>query len=102
MINRFFNTTFTIKRMVWSGESSSEVDQTSCSGHIQQARMDMIRNTAMSFTRSFTIWLPIGTNIQIGDTIDDGNYTYSIKEINQRNYGREQHLQVLAEKNETA
>lgn len=102
MINRFFNKTFIVKRMTWSGDSSGEVEQASVNGHLQQARMDMIRNTAMSLTRSFIIWLPIGSDIQIGDTLNDGNYSYSIKQINSRDYGREKHLQAMVEKDETA
>lgn len=102
MISRFFTTAFTVKRMVWSGDSSREIAQTGFSGWLQQASMDMVRNTAMSFGRVFIIRCPITTDIQAGDTLDDGVNTYSVKSINIHQHGRNCHKQLLVDKDETA
>jgi len=102
-IQRFFTKSFTITRMVWTNESSSEISQGTVKGHLQQLIDDETQHLGLAFTKSFRLWCSVDSDIQEGDTIDDGLDTYSVKAINKRNYAvgsLNQHLEVFIERDE--
>ena len=103
MIDRFFNTTFTVLRMSWSGESSAEISKNSFTGHIQQARAELAEQLGLTFSKAFTIWCDNNADVEEGDTLNDGNYSYSVKAINKRDYNigsGNEHLQLIIERDE--
>ncbi len=99
-IENYFDKTFTCKRMSWSGDSSGEISKTSFAGHLQQAAAELAQSLGLAFTRTFTIWCAIGTDVEEGDTLGYDGETYSVKAIMVRNYGENQHLQLIVQKDD--
>lgn len=101
MINDHYNTLFTVYRMqeqvgdVWKQEMSQNG---SFYGHKQRATSELTQNLGISFTKGYTIWCPVDSDVYEGDNLldDEGNY-YSVTAINPRNYGNNQHLQLVVE-----
>ena len=98
-ITSYFTKTFQVFRQVWSNESSSEVEKTSFSGHIQHTNSDEAENqVGIAYTRAFTIWCPIDTNLMIGDrVVDEDGKEYNIKFIQKNDNGSNQHLEASVE-----
>ena len=102
MINKFFTKTFTVRRMgVWVGGKTTEVEVSSFLGHIQQSDPSLIEDNPQAFTSTHTMWCPVDTAVERGDTLTyNGNY-YSVKSINTRDYaGKNKHLEIFANKDE--
>ena len=102
-INKFFTNSYTVTRMVWANESSSEISQGTILGHLQQLTDDETQHLGLAFTKSFRLWCAVDADIQEGDTLDDGLDTYSVKAINTRNYASgstNQHLEVILEQDD--
>ncbi|MCX6785921.1 MAG: hypothetical protein NTZ18_03675 [Candidatus Komeilibacteria bacterium] len=99
-IAKFFTTQFTTKRMSWSGESSALITQSTFDGYLQQAAAELAETLRLNFTRAFTLWCPLGTDVEEGDLISDGEFDYGVKAINKRDYGTNQHLQLIIERHE--
>lgn len=97
-IDRFFTTTFEVKRMQWSNESSAEITVESFLGHIQQAGPEFTQHIAEAWGKTFLIWCDKTTDIQHGDTItiESGDYagTYNVKNIQINATGENQHFEV--------
>lgn len=93
-IQRFFQTLFTIKRMVWTDESSELSTVGSFYGHIQQTPADELPTLDSAYGKSHQVWCPVDTDVKTGDVIETGGISYSIRAINTRNYGTNQHLQL--------
>lgn len=101
MINRFFTTLFTNKRMVWYEEAGEEQTSITFYGHIQQASPDLAQSLGMTYTKTFIIWCPLATNVSVGDNLVNGSYTYSVKSIIERSVGTNTHLELVVEKDES-
>ena len=102
MITDYFTNQFTVYRM----EDTSGVGEpwkqelaegNSFYGHKQRIVAELSENLGISFTKGFTIWCPIDTDVYEGDTLKEGTDYYSVKAINKRDYGNNQHLEVVAE-----
>jgi len=100
MISDFFTTTFTVTRMIWSGDSSAEASQGTFSGHIQQAEPELAQSLGYAFTRTFKVWCAVDTDVEDGDTLTVGNNTYSVRANKVLQVGENQHLQLIIEKDE--
>lgn len=100
MINDFFTTTFTISKMTWSGESSEMSTTGTFLGYIQQASPALAEQLGLNFTKTFTIWCPVDTQVKENDSLDDGTASYSVKAINKRDYGENKHLELVVEKDQ--
>ena len=102
MINKFFTKTFTKSRQSdYVDGKSSKSDVGTFKGHIQQPDPTLIENLGLSFTNTFILWCAIDTDIEVGDSlIDADNMTYSIRSINKRDYGRNQHLEIFIDRDE--
>ena len=98
-IQRFFTKTFTIKRQVWSGSSSDESTIGTFKGHKQQTPAQEIATLGIAYGKACQVWCPVGTDVKVGDVIDDGN-RYSVRAVNTRDYGINQHLQLTIEGDE--
>ena len=106
-IERFFTTTFTVLRDVFTGSGASQNSSQSTigtfKGQIQQADDELTENLGLAFTETYTIWCAVDTDVEEGDTLQSGNNSYSIRAINKRTYvtGRpqNQHLELVVELN---
>lgn len=104
-IKDFFTTEFTIFRSQWSKDNngnsfSEESEIETFNGHLQQADINLIKNLGLSFTKSFSIWCPINTDVKEGDTIYSSDTTYSVKAIQTNNIGMNRYLELIVEKEE--
>jgi hypothetical protein len=100
-IDRFFTKTFTVSRMVWTNNKSEMGEVGTFLGHLQQATTELTRELGLAFGTAFTLWCPVRTNIEREDTIACGDYKYSVRGINERNYtGGNKHLEVTLQRNE--
>jgi len=99
MIQKWYTTTFTVKRQTWSGESSSNVSQGTFNGHIQQMSDENLQQfLGLRFGKAFKIYCAPATDIKEGDRIENGSINYDVKFILDRNIGTEGHLEVIVEK----
>lgn len=98
-IQRFFKTTFTIKRQVWTNDTSEESTIGTFKGHKQQTPAEQVAVQGLAYGRSYQVWCPVGTDIKEGDVVNDGSKDYSVRSVNTRDYGINQHLQLTLEDN---
>jgi hypothetical protein len=97
-IDRWFNTTFYVWRQVWSGDSSSEQEQSSFSGHIQQAGQELAEYNHLSFSLAFVIWCDESTTVVEGDRLSDGENFYHVKSVRKRqSAGTNKHKELIVE-----
>ena len=106
MISKFFTTTFTGTRGAWLTDGdgfpySSPSAITSFKGHLQQATPRLAQYLNLNYTKTFTVWVAVGTDIKQGDMINDGTYYYSVKEIQDNSFvGSNKHLELVVERSE--
>lgn len=101
MISKFYTTTLTVLRQVFVENKSSLIQQGTFSGHIQQGTEDRIQEyLGLRFTESFTIWCDTDTDVKKGDRLTEGDNSYDVRFIENRNIGNNGHLVVIAEKSE--
>lgn len=98
-IERFYTTTFSVKRMEWANESAAEVVQGTFLGHLQQATPEHVQSMGLAFGKTFTIWCAVGTDVEGGDTltVSSGHFagTYNVKNVMQNAaVGSNQHLEL--------
>lgn len=99
MIQKWYTIVFTVKRQVWSNESSSNVTQATFSGHIQQMTDENLQQfKGLRFSKAYKIYCAPSVNIKEGDRIENGSLKYDVKFIIDRNIGNEGHLEVIVEK----
>ena len=101
MIEKRFTTQFTMKRMVWTGDSSSLVDSASFKGHLQQTSVELAQNLGLSFTKSFSIWCSLNTDVKAGDELYNDEVQYTVKEIQELLIGGNKHKQLIVERTES-
>lgn len=100
-ISRFFTKTFTVSRMVWTDNKSAMGEVGTFLGHLQQASTQLTQELGLAFGTAYTLWCPVGTDIEREDTIAYGGYKYSVRGINERNYlGANKHLEIILQRNE--
>lgn len=68
-IERFYNTDFTVKRMVWTDDTSEEAEIGEFTGAIQQARPEVAANLGLSFTKTYSIWCKPFVEVDEGDKL---------------------------------
>lgn len=99
MISKWFTTTFTVQRQVWSGDSSGLVQQGTFDGHKQQATDEnLTEHLGLRFSKTWHIWCAVGTDVEEGDTITEGSNTYQVRFIQDRNVGSNDHWELIVEK----
>lgn len=87
--------------MVWSNDSSSEITTGSLMGHIQPAGLNLAQSQGLRYSKAFTVWMAVGSDIQAGDRLNDGSRFYSVKAVTERSYGANRHIQAVVERDET-
>lgn len=98
-IQRYFKTVFTVYRQTWANESSGLNYIGSFRGHLQQAGAEEIANLAGVYSLSHKIWCDDSADVEAGDRLTDGVYSYSVRSVNYKNFaGRNKHLEIAAEK----
>lgn len=99
MIERFYTTSFTVKRMVWAGGKSSLSEVATFDGHIQQGTDERFQEyKGLTFTKAFTIWAPTSVNVVEGDIVNDGTNDYSVRLFQNREIGANSHNEIIVEK----
>jgi hypothetical protein len=106
MIADFFTTSFSIKRAVWltdgdGNKYSEEQIVETFSGHIQQATIELAQGLGISFTKAFTIWCPINTDVKEGDVLYTSAAAYSVRAKRENNIGDNRHIELTVELDET-
>lgn len=99
-IERFFTKTFTTKRQVWVNNKSSISTIGTFKGHLQQTKVELVRELGLSFGNTYTLYCPHDTNILREDLLEYGGDTYSVRQIAQKDYATtaNKHLQIIIEK----
>lgn len=105
MIADFFTTTFSVKRSVWTTDVdgnpySTEAVQGTFDGHIQQARAELIENLGLTFTKAFSVWCALDTDVADGDTLVTDTATYSVRAIQRNAIGGNAHLELIVEQDD--
>ena len=98
-ISRLFTESVSVTRMVWSGMTSSETAGVTFNGHVQQARPETAESIGESWSKVFSIWCALGTDVTEGDklTVSSGNYagTYNVQQIQKNAVGENTHLELV-------
>lgn len=98
-ISRLFTESIAVTRMVWSGNTSSETAGVTFKGHVQQARPETAESIGETWSKVFSIWCPLSTDVSEGDklTIAAGNYadTYNVQQIQKNATGDNAHLELV-------
>ena len=105
MINGFYTTTFTVKRMVYGGSDvggdnnkSALETQGTFDGHIQQAKPDLIASLAQTYTLDHIIWCDRSEDVQKGDQLEEGSNKYTIEAIQDNSTGDNNHYELHVSK----
>jgi hypothetical protein len=102
MIDRYFTTLFTVKRMLWTGESGELQDAVSFYGHIQQASMDLAKSLGLAMTKTFTLWCSPVTNLLMGDELLSNGKYYTVRALMVRDYaGVNKHIEAVIEQTQS-
>lgn len=100
-IEKFYTTTFTLKRQVWSGDSSALEQQSTFSGLIEQKMSSVLeQNSGFRFTKSYTVFCSTDVDVQEGDRLEASGRVYDVKYIVEGNLGDNAHYEVICERND--
>jgi len=102
-ISRFFTITFTVKRQEWAtedgNEKSTEKEVGTFNGQIQKQDRGFSQQLTGGFTKTYSIWCDIDTDVREGDSlIDEDSNTYSVKIVRKLKNGINKHIKITAEK----
>lgn len=100
MIEKRMTTAFDISRQSWTGSTSNLTLIGSAKGHIQQASLELAQQLSIVFTKAFTIWFPLDTDVKEGDTLNDGTNDYSVRAIQENAVGCNTHLELTVQKDD--
>lgn len=105
-IEKFYTTAFTVYRHKWAddndGFSYSETDEIDegFNGHIQQISPKLAQYLNLNFTKTFSVWCGLTTDVKIGDILHDGSNYFTVKEIQTNDIGANSHLELVVELSE--
>jgi len=97
MIERFYDKTFTNKRLVWYEETSELQDYSTFKGHLQQLSPEEANTLDIVWTKSFKIWCGIDTDIEVGDEIGYLGKNYIVRAIMYLDTGNNKHKELYIE-----
>lgn len=101
MIEKFYTTTFTVKRQEYTNNKSSLVTKETFQGHLQQAGADIMQqHQGLRQSKTWSIWCPADTDVQEGDRLS-ADKEYDVRFVENRNVGEQGHLQLITEEPET-
>jgi hypothetical protein len=87
--------------MVWTGEVAELASNLNFFGHIQQANAELTQSLGLTFTKAFSVWCPLSTDVLEGDEIVGDGGTFVVKAIKNLSIGLNKHKQLFVEKKET-
>jgi hypothetical protein len=101
-IHRFFTKEVVIKRLSSVGGYKKQFQSTATvDGHLQELSREAAQRLGIVEERAWIFWCDIEESIKEGDTMIDENGTeYKVKEITKKDYGVNEHLQVILEEPE--
>jgi len=98
-ISLLFTESISVTRMAWSGMTSSETAGVTFKGQVQQSRPETAESIGETWSKVFSIWCALGTDVTEGDklTVSSGNYAgvYNVKQIQKNALGRNGHLELV-------
>ena len=102
-ISDHYVTTFTAKRMVWATDGGgndysalSDIDP--ITGHIQQSSIQLAQSLNLAFTKAFTIWCGTAVDVNEGDQLVSGGFTFTVKNKQEFLNGDNAHLELVCER----
>lgn len=102
-IHKFFTKTISIKRLATvSGYKKSFQTTGTFLGHLQELDQEAAERLGIIEERAWIVWCDIDEDVTEGDLLTDpSGMEYKVKEITKKDYGINQHLQlILYEPNE--
>ena len=98
-IQKFFTKEIVIRRFSSVGGHKKAYQATATvEGHIQEMSREARRRLGIIEERTWIAWFDIDEDIQEGDRLTDPYGTdYQVKEVTKKDYGVNQHLEVILE-----
>jgi len=98
-IHRFFTKQVVIRRLsTISGRKKAFQSTATVDCHIQEMSKEARQRLGIIEERAWNLWADIDSNILEGDTmIDENDIEYTVREITKKDYGVNEHLQVILE-----
>ena len=98
-IKRFFNQNVTVRRLkTVSGYKKAFRATATVDSHIQDLDGEARQVLGILEGRAWEAWFDVAADIQEGDKITDSKgIIYKVREVTQKDYGINQHLQVILE-----
>src|SRR3989304_1221544 len=100
-MKQFFTRTIIVRRLKSSGTDKRNLSATATvDGGIQDAEEEISTTGVGSRSRTFKIYTDVDDGIKTNDQIEDKDtgVKYLVKNVNKKDYGALQHLEILAEK----
>ena len=100
-IERFYTSSITVRRMVYTDDKSAITDVSTLIGHIQRANSDIVANFDSSLNISHVIWCSKDASVSIGDVLVSDGENYTVRRVQVEIVtptGNNQHLQIYVEK----
>lgn len=96
-IIRFFDREVIVKRLkTITGSKKNFQSTATVEGHIQELDQEARQLLNIVEERGWIAWFAVDTDIREGDRItDDEGKTYHVREITKKEYGINQHLEVI-------
>ena len=99
-IKRFFTKTIIVRRPKRTGDKSNLSATATVDGNIQDADEELFNSPADVRLRTFKIYTEVDDDVASNDQIEDKDtgVKYIVKNVNKKDYGALQHLEILAER----
>jgi len=96
-IKRFFDQDITVRRLkTISGYEKGFQGTATVEGHIQELDQRARQLQGIVEEKAWEAWFAVDTDIREGDMLtDEKGYTFKVQEIVKKDYGINQHLQVI-------
>lgn len=96
-IRRFFDQNVVVSRLrVVSGNKRAYSSTATVEGHIQSLSPEHRQSLGIIEERAWEAWFDVDTDIKNEDTLtDERGVQYNVREITRRQYGINQHLEVI-------
>ena len=96
-IQHFFTSDIVVRRLCSVGGNRKQFQSTATvDGHIQEMSRVARERLGIVEDRAFIGWFDVDENITEGDTlIDEHNTTYKVTEVTRKDYGVNEHKQVI-------
>jgi hypothetical protein len=96
MINQFFTTLFTIKRMAYTANKATLTTAGTFSGHLQQIVQERVSALAGAYKVSHSIWCDPSVSVNLGDVLESGAKKYIVQAVQYNDHlGGNKHLEIL-------